>query len=40
VKRVQESTYLKAQKMMKGIVEPYAVPIVVRVMPLVVKVVR
>jgi hypothetical protein len=40
VKKVQESTDLKAQKMMRGRVEPYAVPIVVTVMPLVVKVVR
>jgi hypothetical protein len=33
LKREQESTYLKAQKMMKGRVEPSGVPTLVRVMP-------
>ncbi len=40
VKREHESTNLRAQKMMKGRIEPYVVPIVVRAMPLVVQVVR
>jgi hypothetical protein len=40
VKRVHESTYLKAQKMMRGRMAPYVVPIVVRAMPLMVKVVK
>jgi hypothetical protein len=36
VKIKQKSIDLKAQKMMKGIVEPFIVPTVVRVVPLVV----
>jgi hypothetical protein len=40
VKREQESTNLRAQKMMKGKMEPFAIPIVVRVVPPVVQVVR
>jgi hypothetical protein len=40
LKREQESTYLKAQKMMRGIVEPSIVLIVVRVMPIVVQAIR
>jgi hypothetical protein len=36
-KREHESTYLRAQKMMKGKVEPSAVPIVVRAVPIVVR---
>ncbi len=39
MKREQESTYLRAQKMMRGIVEPSIVPIMVRAMPIVVRVV-
>jgi hypothetical protein len=33
VKREHENTYLKVQKMMRGRVEPFVVPIVVRAMP-------
>ncbi len=40
VKREHESTYLRAHKMMRGKVEPFAMPIVVRVMPTTVQVVR
>jgi hypothetical protein len=37
MKREHESIYLKAQKIMRGKVEPFAVPIVVRAMPTVVR---
>ncbi len=40
VKREQESTNLRAQKMMKGKVEPSTIPIVVRVMPPMVQALR
>ncbi len=40
MKREQENTNLRAKKMMRGRIEPYAVPTMVRVVPLVVQVVR
>jgi len=40
MKMKQESTNLKAHKMMRGRMEPFVVPIVVRVVPLVVHAVR
>ncbi len=40
VKREQESTHLRAQKMMKGKVEPFVVPTMVREMPIEVHVVK
>jgi hypothetical protein len=40
VKREHENTYLKAQKMMRGKVEPFAVPIVVRAMPPMVQAIK
>jgi len=40
VKKEQENTYLRAQKMMRGKVEPFAIPIVVRAVPPVFQVVR
>ncbi len=40
VKREQESIDLRAQNMMKGIMEPSIVPIVVRAMPIVVHVAK
>jgi len=40
VKRKQENIDLKAQKMKRGRVEPYAVPTMVRVMPIVVQAIR
>jgi hypothetical protein len=36
VKREHESTNLRAQKMMRGIMEPSAIPTMVRVMPTVI----
>jgi hypothetical protein len=38
MKREQENTYLKAHKMMRGIMEPFIVPTMARAMPTVVKV--
>jgi hypothetical protein len=40
MKREHESTNLRAQKTMRCRMEPYAIPIMVRVMPLVVQAVR
>jgi hypothetical protein len=40
VKREHESIDLKAQKMMRGRVEPYALPIMVKAMPIMVQVAR
>jgi hypothetical protein len=40
VKKEEESTNLRAQKMMRGIVEPFVIPIVVRAVPPMVQVVR
>ncbi len=39
-KKEHESTYTKAQKMMKGIMEPYVMPTLVRVVPTMVQAVR
>ncbi len=39
-KKEHESTYMKAQKMMRGIMEPYVMPTLVRVVPTMVQVVR
>jgi hypothetical protein len=40
VKRKHESINLRAQKMMKGIMEPFAMPTMVRVVPIMVHVAR
>jgi hypothetical protein len=40
VRREQDSTNLKAQKMMKGKVEPFVVPTMIRVVPTMVHVVK
>jgi hypothetical protein len=40
MKRERESIDVRAHKMMRGRVEPYVVPIVVKAVPLVVQVVR
>ncbi len=40
MKREQESIDLRAQKMMKGRVEPFVVPIVVSAMPQMVQIVK
>jgi hypothetical protein len=40
MKREHESTDLKAQKMMKGRMEPSTIPTVVRAMPLLVHVIK
>ncbi len=40
VRSEHECTYLRAQKMMKGRVEPSVMPIVVKAMPIVVHIVR
>jgi hypothetical protein len=40
MKKEQHNTYLGAHKMMRGIVEPFIVLIVVRVVPLVVQAIR
>jgi hypothetical protein len=37
VKKEHESTYMKAQKMMRGIMEPYVVPTMVKVVPTMVR---
>jgi hypothetical protein len=40
VRREQESTNLRAQKMIRGIAEPFAMPMVVKTMPIVVHIVK
>jgi uncharacterized protein (DUF2132 family) len=40
VKREQENTYLRAHKMMKGKVEPFTMPIVVRAVPTMIHITR
>jgi hypothetical protein len=40
VEREHESTNLRAQKMMRGKMEPFVVPIVVKAVPLVVQTIR
>jgi hypothetical protein len=40
MKREQENTYVKAHKMMKGRMEPFVVPIVVKAVPTMVQTTR